>query len=699
MENRLPLPRPIPAITGKLTAAILAAALVVSGVAVYRYRAASSASATSYTTTRVQLGTITDAVTGTGPIAASQAVPLNFKNSGKISEIDVNVGDNVKAGQVLAKLDASDLTTQLQQAQANLANAQATYNKLVQGALPTDVAAAQVAIDSANSQLASASKGLGAAQDIAAKDTAASQQALADSQKNLQSAQAQVDASTAADKVALANAQKALADAQATGLTLPAVLTQQIEQAKDKLYADQVADDAAVGRGSMTVQGRQAALDADQVAIDQANAAAVQQLAQSKQTVNQAQATLNSAQSTLQNDLAKFQGQLVTAQTSANQAQTSLASTQAKDAQSIQSAQSSVAAAASGVQTAQAAYGQKVAPPTQADIDASQALIAAQQANVQLAQNNLDAAVLPAPADGTVTAINGAVGQWLSGGALNGSAANSASGAGASSASASTSSNFISLTSLNGLQVTAQVNESDIGRVQIGQPISFTVDAFPNQTFSGKVAIIQPLGQDVQNVVSYTVTSTIDQTKAQLLPGMTATTNIIINQVRNALEVPMSALTYARGQVASRGQGGANAKPSGQAQGGANAKPSSQAQGGAGAQAKAGGQGGQASAQAKPAGQAGGQGGQGAGGQGQSRASSFEQPGGQGVLYLLTAGKPTPTRVQFGPSDGRFVQVTSGVNEGDVLITGGGPAVATTGGAQARPGGGAFGGFGPKPGG
>ena len=684
MENRLPLPRPFPAIGGKLTAAILAAALVVSGVAVYRYRAASSAAAGSYTTSRVQRGTITDAVTGTGPIAASQAVPLNFKNSGKVSEIDVNVGDKVKAGQVLAKLDDTDLKTQLHQTQANLANSQAAYNKLVQGALPTDVAAAQAAIDAANSQLGSAQKGLAAAQNIAAKDAAAAQQALADAQKNLQSVQAQIDSSTAADKVALANAQKALADVQNTAQALPAVLTQQLEQAKDKLYADQVADDAAVGRGAMSVQGRQAALDADQAAIDQANASAVQQLSQSKQTVNQAQATLNTAQSTLQNDLAKFQGQLVTAQTSLNQAQSNLANTQAKDAQSIQSAQAQVDSAASSVQTSQASYNQKVAPPTQADIDAAQAQVAAQQANVQLAQNNLDAAVLTAPTDGTVTAITGAVGQWLSGGALNGSAATSASGAGASSSSSSNSSNFISLTSLSGLQVTAQINESDIGRVQIGQPVTFTVDAFPNQTFNGKVAIIQPLGQNVQNVVSYTVTSTIDQTNAKLLPGMTATVNIIINQVQNALEVPMSALTYARTQAAqqfaNRGQGqgapNASARPGGQ---GGGARASAGASPGGPGQGQAGGQ------------RAGGGAGQGGAG-GQGRAASFEQPDGAGVLFLLKDGKPNPVRVQFGPSDGRLVQVSSGVNEGDMVITGGGPAAAGPGGnVQGR---GGFGGGG-----
>lgn len=712
MENRLPLPHPLlPAITGKLAAGLLAAALVVSGVAVYRYRAASNTASSSFTTSRVQRGTITDAVTGTGPIAASQAVPLNFKNSGKVAEIDVKVGDKVKAGQVLAKLDETDLRSQLDQAKANLANAQANYNKLVQGATPQAVASAQASVDSANTQLANAQRGLAGAHDVTAKDLAAQQQAVSDAQKSLQSIQAQIDQSTAADKVAVANATQALSDAQRTAQALPAVIAQQIESAKDKLYADQVADDAAVGRGSMTKEARQAALDADQVAIDQANASAQQQLAQSQQTLNQAQATLKTAQATLQNDLAKFQGQLVSAQTSLNQAQSNQANAQAKDNQSIQSAQSTLDSAAASLKTAQASYNSAVAAPSQAEIDASQAQVSAQQANVQLAQNNIDAAVLTAPTDGTVTAINGAVGQWLAGGSLNGSAAASASGASAgTSSSSNSSSNFISLTSLSGLQVTAQVNESDIGRVQVGQQATFTVDAFPNRTFTGKVAIIQPLGQTVQNVVSYTVTSTIDQTDAQLLPGMTATVNIIINRVSNALEVPMSALTYARAQAARQfagGQGGGQAKPSGAvirggqsgaaaqggqtgagSQGGASAQAQQTGDQGQAAQASGAAQGaaGAAGAQGKPTG---GQGGQGAQG-GQGRAVQFEQPGGPGILYLLKDGKAQPVQVQFGPSDGRFVQVVSGVNEGDVVITGGGPTAATSSaaGVQTKPGGG-----------
>jgi len=676
MENRLPLPRPLPAITGKLAGGILAAALVVSGVAVYRYRAASAAGASAYTTTRVQRGAITDAVTGTGPIAASQAVPLNFKNSGKVSEIDVNVGDKVKAGRVLAKLDDSDLRAQLQQAQANLANAQSNLNKLTQGAAPADVAAAQASVDAA-------SKALATAGDVAAKDLATAQQSAADAAKNLQTVQAQIDAGTAADRVAVANAQQALADAQKTAQTLPAVIAQQIEQAKDKLFADQVADDAAVGRGAMTKEARQAALDADQAAIDQANASAQQQLAQSRQTVNQAQATLNTAQATLQNDVAKFQNQLVSAQTQLNTAKSNLASTQSKGNQSVQSA-------ASSLQTSQASYNQKVAPPTPADLDAANAQVAAQQAAVQLAQNNLDAAVLVAPTDGTVTTISGAVGQWLSGGATSGAAATSASGASSgSSSSSSNSSSFISLTSLSGLQVTAQINESDIGRIQTGQPITFTVDAFPNRTFTGKVAIIQPLGQNVSNVVSYTITSTIDQSDVQLLPGMTATVNVVINQVRDALEVPMAALTYARAQAAQQLAGNRSQAQAQTAQKPRASATSDQAEGAPAASGAAQSQAGAGAAQAGQAGQ-----GQG----GQSRAGQFEQPGGPGVLYLMKDGKPSQVRVQFGPSDGRFVQVVSGVSEGDVVITGGGPPTPASS-AQAKPGGFGGGAFFVKPGG
>ncbi|HLG69098.1 MAG TPA: efflux RND transporter periplasmic adaptor subunit, partial [Chloroflexota bacterium] len=395
---------------------------------------------------------------------------------------------------------------------------------------------------------------------------------------------------------AVANAQQSLADAQKVAQSAPAVVAQSIEKAKDQLYADQVADDAAVGRGSMTKRARQAALDADQAAVDAANASAQQTLAQSQQTLNQAQQALKTAQANQASDQAKVQGSIATAQAQVNTAQSTLASTQAKDAQTVQSAQSAVATAQSGVQTAQANYNNAAAPPTQDDIAAAKSQVDNAQAALTLAQNNLNAATLVAPTAGTVTAVNGAVGQWLAGGAISGSSAASANGS--STSSSSITSDFIDLTSLTGLQITSQVNEADISKVQVGQPITFTTDAFAGQTFTGKVTAIQPLGQTTSNVVSYSVISNIDPTDAKLLPGMTASVSIVTAQASDALEVPVSAQTYAKTHGAS------------------------------------------------------------------------------GKLVEMQAGKAVPVAVTFGLSDGKEVQVTSGVAQGDTVVTGGGSATA-----------------------
>ncbi|MHB8621550.1 MAG: efflux RND transporter periplasmic adaptor subunit, partial [Chloroflexota bacterium] len=659
MEHKLPVSRRLPSLSGKVIAVIVSLAIIAAAAGTYAYRSAGTSATPVYQTVKVQKGNIVDAVTATGPIAASQAVPLNFKSSGKVASIDVHVGDRVTAGQVLAKLDTSDLGAQLNQAKANLSNVQAAYNKLVQGATPTALAAARASVGSANTQLADAQTSLGAAQAAAAKDVAAAQQtvandqqAVSDANKNLAAVQAQVNASTAGDKVAVQNAQQALADAQRAQQSLPAVLAQQIQIAKDKLFADQTADDAAVARGQMTASQRQAALDGDQAAIDQANAQAVQQASQAQTATNQAQGGLNTANATLQNDLAKFQGTLVSAQTQVNaaqanlkSAQAALASTRAKDSQSVQSAQAQINAAAASLQTAQASYNQTAAPPTQADIAAARAQVAAQQAALQLAQNNMDAATLTAPSDGTVTAINGAVGQWLSGGATNGSAASSASGASATSSS-SASSDFIDLTNLSGLQVTAQVNEADMAKVKIGDPANFTVDAYPGQTFTGKVAIIQPLGQNIQNVVSYPVTVGIDPAKVQLLPGMTASVSIVTAQAKNVLSVPMSALTYARTQAAGLAARGGRA--GGRASGAGRATQGGGRPGAPGGAART-----SASAGAAASG----------------AASNFEQPGGPGILFVLKNGKPQPVRVRLGLTNGTVVEVASGLAAGDEVVT------------------------------
>src|SRR5581483_920757 len=146
MLNQVIVPRRLPVPSGKVVTSVLALALVGSGVGAYEIHQARATTAVSYTTSSAQTGTITNAVTATGPVSAASAVPLNFKSSGKLASINVKVGDQVKAGDVLATLDTTDLQSQLQQAQATLASAQANYNKVTAGATPQAIAAAKAQV-------------------------------------------------------------------------------------------------------------------------------------------------------------------------------------------------------------------------------------------------------------------------------------------------------------------------------------------------------------------------------------------------------------------------------------------------------------------------------------------------------------------------------------------------------------------------
>src|SRR5207247_844583 len=102
--------------------------------------------APTYQSAPVVTGNIVSSISATGPITSPSSLPLTFKNNGKLAELNVQVGDKVTEGQVLARLDTTDLQTQLAQAQAQLAQAGANAAKAAQG--PTEeaigVAAAQV---------------------------------------------------------------------------------------------------------------------------------------------------------------------------------------------------------------------------------------------------------------------------------------------------------------------------------------------------------------------------------------------------------------------------------------------------------------------------------------------------------------------------------------------------------------------------
>ena len=88
------------------------------------------------------------------------------------------------------------------------------------------------------------------------------------------------------------------------------------------------------------------------------------------------------------------------------------------------------------------------------------------------------------------------------------------------------------------------MSEADVGRVRVNQPATFTVDAYPGQTFTGTVTSIRKAPINVQNVITYDAVIGVSNADLKLFPGMTANVKILVRQRPNALKVPNAALRY-----------------------------------------------------------------------------------------------------------------------------------------------------------
>ncbi|MGE5256007.1 MAG: efflux RND transporter periplasmic adaptor subunit [Hyphomicrobiales bacterium] len=97
---------------------------------------------------------------------------------------------------------------------------------------------------------------------------------------------------------------------------------------------------------------------------------------------------------------------------------------------------------------------------------------------------------------------------------------------------------------LRQMQVETDVDEADIGRVVVGHPAVFSVDAYPGREFTGKVLQIRMAPRNVQNVVTYTVVVSADNPDKRLMPGMTANIQIITAKRQDILKVPNAALRF-----------------------------------------------------------------------------------------------------------------------------------------------------------
>ena len=240
---------------------------------------------------------------------------------------------------------------------------------------------------------------------------------------------------------------------------------------------------------------------------------------------------------------------------------------------------------------------------SQADLDQARATLQQAEATVRIRQGALDKAradlehcAIRSPVDGVVISRSVDVGQTVA-------------------ASLQAPVIFTIANDLADMQINAAVAEADVGAIAVDQEVEFTVDAFPNRTFRGKVVQVRNAPTTVQNVVTYDTIIGVNNADLKLKPGMTANVSIIIAHKDDVLKLPNAALRYRP----------ANAGP------GAFARPALGRQRGAGSN--------------------------------QQRERSSR------TVYALRGSKPEPVEIKTGISDGTTTEVAEGLSDNDRVVT------------------------------
>ena len=160
-----------------------------------------------------------------------------------------------------------------------------------------------------------------------------------------------------------------------------------------------------------------------------------------------------------------------------------------------------------------------------ATLHEAEATVAIQQGALDNAQANYGYCKIVAPVSGIVISRKVDVGQTVN-------------------AAMSTPVLFTIVRDLSKMNITANVAESDVGQVRVGQPVDFNVDAFPDEVFHGAVMQVRKSPTTTQNVVTYETIISVENPEQKLFPGMTADVSVLVSERKGVLIIPNTALRY-----------------------------------------------------------------------------------------------------------------------------------------------------------
>jgi HlyD family secretion protein len=542
--------------------ALIVLVVVAFGVRYWKQRKAADGKPTFQTVT-VERRDVELTVSATGVLEPLTTVDVKANVGGEIVQLAVDRGDYVHGGDLIARIDPTEAQSSYDQAQADLRAAMGKVRETSASLdrdrelSPAQVKAARESVRTAELRVEEADKALAYQKRSTEAGIRRAQEALAAAKAQREQAEERAERQPTLTETSIQQAQADLEAANESLVRLrEATQPRERAEAKSTLEAARVALDTErkslqrlrslcekgfvaqqeVDDGQARVAASQDALDRAQATWDALEQTHSTQLREAQAQVRRAQAALTSAK-TGDSDVRLAQQELKAAQASVREAEASLAAAQAardQDAvreKELESARSQLKETTAQLDVTEANAQQpriSVHQVSQAEAQSDRS-----RAELENATKNLAYTTIAAPRDGLV------IDRYVEQGTVISSSRSSFGGEGQP---------VVTIADMTRLFVNAEVDEADIGRVQVGQKAEIEVDTFPDEVFHGRVTQVYPRGEDVENITIFRVRIEVEDPDEALRPEMTAEASVLVDRRQGVLAVPSKALVERAGQ-------------------------------------------------------------------------------------------------------------------------------------------------------
>ncbi|MFW0862263.1 MAG: efflux RND transporter periplasmic adaptor subunit [Candidatus Komeilibacteria bacterium] len=466
-----------------------------------------------YVTEEAGIKDLVKTVSATGSVESADEIDLSFSNSGRISRINVTVGDEVKVGQTLAQLNTASVSADVANANASVAAAQADLDQVLAGASSEDVAVTEQQLVQAQVSLTQAKTSL----DNLIKERDDKLSTYRETALNA------IATKNFYSRAALDIVNTILSDTDAKPLL--SVINPQFKNLCEGSYP-------SLDNRYSTVQAELNSITSlssnDEILNGLANLITYQSdiaglLVNSYLMLEN---SLTGSQFT-QTELDTYKASIRTQQTNLDTALTSLQTAKSNLSSNIvyyenqvRIAEDNINTKEEAVQLAEAQLALKEAGPRDFEVSIYQARLQQAQATLQTALARLSDYIIRAPIDGTIVKVDKKVGEQ-----------------------ASLADTIITIIGKSSYEIEVDIPESDIADVKVSDEAEITLDAYGSSlVFNGHISFIEPAETTISDVVYYKVRVAFDLPDQAIKPGMTANVDVLIDQKEGVLAVPARAV-------------------------------------------------------------------------------------------------------------------------------------------------------------